>query len=61
LGEGVVQGPALALSQRSSRVIRGGREESKSQLEGVSFSFLQEETGLWDSVSNTGHIPSPLE
>jgi hypothetical protein len=36
-GWGVHRGWLWCLSQRSSGVIRKGREESKSQLEGVSF------------------------
>jgi hypothetical protein len=57
------------LSWRNSRVMGGGgREESKSQLEGVlsflsflsfflSFKWKQD----YRSVSNRGYIPSPLE
>jgi hypothetical protein len=57
------------LNQRNRRVLGGvGKEESKYQLKGVLgffsfclFFFLQVETRLQDSVSNRGHIPSPLE
>jgi hypothetical protein len=57
-------GQLWCLSWRKSRKKEEGREESKSQLErGVFFVFLGffVETGLQNSVSNRGHIPSPLE
>jgi hypothetical protein len=57
-------GRLWCLNQRKDRQKGEGREESKSQLERgfgfFVFVFLVE-TGLQDSVSNGGHIPSPLE
>jgi hypothetical protein len=55
-GQGAAAGSGTEPEEQQG--YNGGREESKSQLGGFfPKKKKSQETGLWDSVSNRGHIP----